>query len=112
MSLQQGIYPALWKDAIVTAIFKKGDRTLPSNYRPIFLLSCLGNVMENCVSIRLYTYLVDHKPITPFQSSLIPVDSIVNQLIDIYDIICSALDEGKEVRAIFYTFRRLLISLA
>ncbi len=29
MSLQQGIYPALWKDAIVTAIFKKGIENSP-----------------------------------------------------------------------------------
>ncbi len=61
MSLQQGIYPALWKDAIITAIFKKGDRKQPSNYRPISILSCLGKVMEKCVFIRLYTYLTDLK---------------------------------------------------
>ncbi len=101
MSLQQGIYPALWKDAIVTAIFKKGDRKQPSNYRPISLLSYLRKVMDKCVLIRLYTYLTDHKLITAFQSGFTSGDSTVNKLIDIYDSICSALDDGKEVRAIF-----------
>ncbi len=57
--------------------------------------------MEKCVFIRFYTYLTDHKLMTPFQSGFTPGDSTVNQLIDIYDTICSALDDGKDVRAIF-----------
>ncbi len=55
--------------------------------------------MEKCIFIRLYTYLIDHKLITPFQSDFIPGDSTVNQLIDLYNTICSALDDRK-VRAI------------
>ncbi len=51
--------------------------------------------MEKCVFIRLYTYLTDHKLITPLQSGFTSGDSTVNQLIDIYDTICSALDDGK-----------------
>ncbi len=97
ISLQQGIYPALWNDAIVTAICKKGDRKLQSNYRTISLLRYLEKVMEKCVSIRVYTYLVDHKLITLLQSCFIAGDSTVKQLIDVYDTICSALDDGKEV---------------
>ena len=30
-----------------------------------------------------------------------PGDSTVNQLVDVYNTFCKALDEGKEVRAIF-----------
>ena len=39
--------------------------------------------------------------ITTLQSGFVPGDSTVNQLIDIYNTFCRALDEGKEVRAIF-----------
>ena len=43
----------------------------------------------------------DHHVITTLQSGFLPRDSTVNQLVDIYNTSCQALDEGKEVRAIF-----------
>jgi hypothetical protein len=48
-SLQQSKYPSNWKSAHVVAIFKKGDTSLPSNYRPISLISCVGKLMERIV---------------------------------------------------------------
>ena len=33
-------------------------------------------------------------------------DSTVNQLVDIYNTFCKALDEGKEVRAIFCDIKK------
>ena len=49
----------------------------------------------------LYNFFRDNNVITPFQSGFVPGDSTVNQLIDIYYTFCKALDEGKEVCAIF-----------
>jgi hypothetical protein len=33
----------------VIAILRKGDVSLPSNYRPISLISCVGKIMERVV---------------------------------------------------------------
>ena len=81
-------------------MFKKNDPTDVSNYRPISLLNTLGKVLEKIVHKHVYNFLNDHV-ITTLQSGFVPGDSTVNQLIDIYKTFCQALDEGKEVRAIF-----------
>ena len=36
-SLHQGQVPTIWKHVFITPLFKKGDRSKPSNYRPISL---------------------------------------------------------------------------
>ena len=46
-------------------------------------------------------YLSDNNVITTMQSGFVPGDPTVNQLTDIYNTFCKALDEGKEVRAVF-----------
>ena len=50
-SLQQSKYPTNWKLAHVIAVFKRGNSSLPSHYRPISLISCVGKIMER----ELYT---------------------------------------------------------
>ena len=55
-SLQKGIFPSTWKIARVMPAFKKDDKSSPSNYRPISLLSCIGKVMERA-SIHIILFL-------------------------------------------------------
>ena len=44
--MSSSIYPDLWKVANVTPIFKKGDKQLVKNYRPISLLPICGKILE------------------------------------------------------------------
>jgi hypothetical protein len=67
-SLRQGKYPSSWKIAHVIAILKKGDASLPSNYRSISLISCVGKIMERVVYKNVYNYLVRNKLIYEYQS--------------------------------------------
>jgi hypothetical protein len=41
-SIQTSTFPDHWKLAKVMSLFKNGNRSLVSNYRPISLLSCVG----------------------------------------------------------------------
>ena len=48
-----------------------------------------------------FNFFRDDDIITSLQPGFVPGDSTVNQLIDIYNTFCKALDEGKDVRAVF-----------
>ena len=57
----------------------------------------MGKVLEKIVHKHVFDFFRDHNIITTLQSGFIPGD----QLTDIYNTFCKALDERKEVRAIF-----------
>ena len=101
-SLSTASLPSSWKEAHVCAVFKKGDPAIVSNYRPISLLSNIDKVLERLVFKHVYNFLLDNNFLTSFQSGFIPGDSTVNQLTFIYNTFCKALDDGKEVRAVFF----------
>ena len=70
-SIDKCYFPSQWKDGNVTPTFKKDEKTLPSNYRPITLLSLVGKTMERCAQKRLYNNTIAHRLITPLQSGFI-----------------------------------------
>ena len=100
-SLRLGIFPDIWKDALVCPIPKGGNAASVSNYRPISLLSCLEKVPERVIFKHLYNHFRDNDILSPLQSGFIPGDSTTNQLTFLYNTFCKALDSGKEVRVVF-----------
>ena len=100
-SLAHGKVQTTWKEANITPIFKKDDPSEISNYRPISLLNTKGKVMEKLFINIFFNFFKDNNVITTLQSGFVPGDSTTNQLLDIYNTFCKALDEDKEVRAVF-----------
>ena len=96
-------YPDMWKLANVTPIFKKGDKQLIKNYRPISLLPICGKAFEKIVFNNLYRYLNANNLITKNQSGFRPGDSTTNQLLYLVNEIHEAFEDSKslEVRAVF-----------
>ena len=44
LCLSTSTFPSCWKFAYIQPVPKKGDRSNPSHYRPIALISCLSKV--------------------------------------------------------------------
>ncbi len=59
-SIQLGQFPNEWKKANVVPIFKAGNPSLPSNYRPISLLSTISKVLERAVFKHIYNHFRDN----------------------------------------------------
>ena len=100
-SLRTGNFPACWKVSHVCPIHKSGDRSVPSNYRPVSLLCTPEKSFERAVFKHFYNHLHNNNILTSLQSGFIPGDSTVNQLTYLYNTFCQALDSGKEVRVVF-----------
>ena len=100
-ALRLGIVPKKWKLAHVCAVHKKDDPQLVGNYRPISLLSCISKVLEKLIHKHMFNFFVANNGISSLQSGFVPNDSTVNQLAYIYHTFCQAMDEGKEIRAVF-----------
>jgi hypothetical protein len=84
----------LWISAVIVilvallmtdlGIFKKGDKSLPSNYRPISLISCVGKIMERVINKHVFNHLQRNKLIYEYQSAFLPKYSTVHQLLEMY----------------------------
>ena len=77
-SLTLCIVPDIWKDAHVSAVFKKGEASLPRNYRPVSLLNTIDKVFERAVFKHLYNRLHSINFLSPLQSGFVHGDSTVN----------------------------------
>ena len=57
LSLNLCTIPDEWKKSNITPIHKSGDKSDPSNYRPISLLSLIFKVLERCIHNRVMEFL-------------------------------------------------------
>lgn len=65
-TLDTSIIPQIWKKAN-TPIFKKWDKSVISNYRPISLTSLVGQVFEYLIANHIYDHLERYTLINGFQ---------------------------------------------
>ena len=59
VSLSNGLTHSEWCTHLITLIFKSGDKSLISNYRPISLLCSVSKVLERIVFSSVYNFIAD-----------------------------------------------------
>ncbi|XP_065662813.1 uncharacterized protein LOC136085434 [Hydra vulgaris] len=60
LSFKTGIVPEKLKIARITPVFKTGDDSIISNYRPISILPCFSKLLERIMYNRLFNYLSEN----------------------------------------------------
>ena len=100
-SLDQEIFPSHWKMGNWSPVYKKNEKFLKENYRPISLLPCPSKVMERLVFLDLYKYFDSNMLLTERNSGFKQLDSTVNQLVHITNSIYKSLNDGKDVCMVF-----------
>ena len=70
-ALRKTVFPSELKKAKVVPLPKSTEKTNPTNYRPISLLSVLSKLLEKHVHIYLNDYLEKAATPYPFQSGLL-----------------------------------------
>ena len=108
-SLTTGKVPSIWKQGVVTAIYKKGNRNLASNYRAITLTSIVCKLCEDFVTESLRAHLIKNQKQDPSQHGFTPKKSTVTNLIEALNIWTEALSHGLPVDILFHRLFNLLL---
>ena len=100
-SITSSLFPHSWKCASIKPLHKGGDRTTPSNYRPISLLPAPSKLLEKHVQSQLSSHLNSNNLLFPYQSGFRPSHSTQTLLLHCLDKWYKALDNKKLVGVIF-----------
>ena len=110
-SLEKGRIPDDWKTADVVAIFKKGSKQDPSNYRPVSLTCVICKVLESIVRDVIVTYFNDFKIFADCQHGFRSKRSCMTQLIQVMDDLTVLTDDRKAIDIVYLDFRKAFDSV-
>ena len=105
-SLGSKTVPTSWKEAQISAIFKKGKKCQAGNYRPVSLTSVLCKVMETLVREHIIIHMKANKLFTDRQFGFISGRSTSLQLLNVLDKWTEAIDQGKSIDVIYKDYMK------
>ena len=84
---QTGIFPDLWKQAVVIPIFKKGCKSDVTNYRPVSLLSIPSKIFEHILFKKLYEHCAEYLHVSQygFRKNRSPIIQLITFLQKVYN---------------------------
>ena len=99
--MTSGIFPNKFKTSKVTPIYKKGNKELIENYRPVSTLPVLGKIFEKIIYCRMYNFLAYKGILSNSQFGFRKGHSTSHAVNYSSNIIKSALKEKNHVLGIF-----------
>ena len=111
LSLKEGELPSDWKHAEVTAIFKKGIKTDPGNYRPVSLTSVICKVLESFIRDTIQIHMEQNKLYSTCQHGFRKKRSCTSQLLEVMEDFTGFLEGKQNFDVIYLDFRKAFDSV-
>ena len=91
---QTGTVPDDWKTANVSAVFKKGERYDPANYRPVSLTCLCCKMLEHIIVSSVMKHMEGHSILFDCQHGFRTRRSCETQIVTLLQDLASTLDKG------------------
>ena len=101
LSLEKGIFPDDLKIAKVTPVYKTGDNSDRSNYRPTSVLPCFSKILERLRYNFLYKYLKENNILHEKQFSFQAQDSTSDAIVQLVDKIFDSFEKEQFTPRVF-----------
>ena len=102
-----GVYPSVFKLAVVTPIHKGGSKILLENYRPVSVLPVLNKIVEKIIYKRLNDYFSRHlKIVFCRQFGFREKSGTENAAMELSETISRALDKKKFATGVFMDLKK------
>ncbi len=105
-TLDQGKIPEEWRKALVTPLFKKGERAKASNYRPVSLTSICCKLLEHIIHHHIMDHFDLHHVLNDAQHGFRKRRSCETQLILTVQDLAKGLDEKSQIDAVLLDFSK------
>ena len=105
-SLKSRTLPSIWKEGIVTPLYKKESKLLPKNYRPVSLTSIVCKVQESIIIDYIFEHIVKNNLVDKNQHGFTPKRSTVTNLLQAMNIWIDALAHGFPIDIIYFDFEK------
>ena len=110
-STTSGTLPYQWKEAHVIALFKKGNKRSPNNYRPVSLTSICCKILETFIRNEIVKSLEDQGLIHKDQHGFRGGRSCCTQLLEVMEVWTGWYDLGLPWDAIYTDFSKAFDSV-
>jgi hypothetical protein len=90
---------------VITALFKKGDKSLPVNYRPVSLTSVTCKLMEHIMFKHIMQHLDKYSILVEYQQGFRQNRSRESQLATTIEDITKHLDNKEQVDMLILDFK-------
>ena len=101
LCIEHGYFPEELKIGCISPVFKKGDKTIISSYRPICSLSPFSKIFERIIYDRMINFIEKNKIFSKSQFGFRKNVSTETALINFIDFVHKGLTDKQNVGAVF-----------